>query len=165
MKLRKYTIDQLTSAVENSASLRQVLENLNVAAYGGNYAVLRHAIKYFNLDTSHFKGQGWRKGTYKSLIPIEEFLSNNRPVSSFKLKNKLLKEKLLEYRCSFCGLTEWLGKPIPLELDHINGNNKDNSLENLRLLCPNCHALTPNYRGKNKRLSINPLLMKTEKNE
>lgn len=52
-------------------------------------------------------------------------------------------------RCSECGLTEWRGQPIPLELDHISGNRRDLRVENLRLLCPNCHALTPTYRGKN----------------
>ncbi len=151
MKLHKYSIEQLAKAVKNSSSFRQVLINVNVAPYGGNYAILKKAVKHFQLDISHFKGQAWNKGKkLKPKVPVEKYLKNELPIQSYKLKKKLLKEELLEPKCSCCNLTEWLDEIIPLELDHINGNNKDNRLENLRLLCPNCHALTPTYRGKNK---------------
>ena len=131
--------------------MRQVLQQLNVAAYGGNYDVLRKAINHFQLETSHFTGQAWNKG--KTLDPkqsIESYLNNELPIQSYKLKNRLLKEKFFKHVCSNCALSEWLDKPIPLELDHINGDNKDNTLSNLRLLCPNCHALTPTYRSRNR---------------
>ena len=62
-----------------------------------------------------------------------------------------MKEGYKECRCEKCGNTEWFGKPIPLELHHINGDNNDNSLENLQMLCPNCHAFTYNYGGKNQK--------------
>jgi hypothetical protein len=151
MKLHKYTEEQLKKAVLTSTSMRQVLQKLNVAPYGGNYDVLRKAIKYFKLDTSHFTGQAWNKGKKLSpRQPIEKYLSNEVPIQSFKLKNRLLKENVIELKCSYCNRITWLKQPIPLELDHINGNNKDNRIENLRLLCPNCHALTPNYRSKNR---------------
>ncbi|MGD8784757.1 MAG: HNH endonuclease signature motif containing protein [Thioalkalispiraceae bacterium] len=150
MKLHKYTLQQLQEAVKASTSMRQVLQSLNVAPYGGNYDVLRKAIKVYALDTSHFTGQAWNKG--KSLparIPTESYLTNELPIQSYKLKNRLLKEGYFEHRCVMCKSTTWLDRPIPLELDHINGDNKDNRLNNLRLLCPNCHALTPTYRSKN----------------
>lgn len=80
---------------------------------------------------------------------LEKILVENSTYQSFKLKNKLLKEGLKECKCEKCNNTEWLGKPIPLELHHINGDRTDNRIENLQILCPNCHAQTDNYRGKN----------------
>jgi len=151
MKLHKYTLEQLKAGIKKSTSIRQVLIKLNVAPYGGNYDVLRKAISHFKLDTSHFTGQAWNKGkTLSPKVSIEKYLSNETPIQSFKLKKRLLKEKVFERKCVNCNTSQWLGKPIPLELDHINGNNKDNRLINLRLLCPNCHALTPTYRSKNR---------------
>jgi len=131
--------------------MRQVLQTLGVAAYGGNYDVLRRAIKYFGLNTSHFTGQAWNKGkTLPARIPTDQYLRNKLYIQSHKLRNRLLKEGYFEHICAECQNTLWQNQPIPLELDHINGDNKDNRLKNLRLLCPNCHALTPTFRSKNK---------------
>ena len=150
MKLRKYTVEQLKEAVKTSHSYRQALKKLGVAPYGGNYDVIRKAIFHFEIDSSHFRGQGWNKGQkFGFKKPIEDYLSNKFPIQSYKLKNRLLKEGLLFPFCSNCRQDKWLGQLIPLELDHIDGNNSNNSFNNLRLLCPNCHALTSTYRGKN----------------
>ena len=151
MKLRKYTEKQLREAVQSSTSMRQVLLVLNVAAYGGNYEVLKKAIKHFKLEISHFTGQAWNKGkVLPPKVSLNQYLNNEVAIQSFKLKMRLLKEGIFEHKCSNCQNTEWLGKPIPIELDHINGNNKDNRLKNLRILCPNCHALTSTYRSRNR---------------
>ena len=82
--------------------------------------------------------------------PVEDYLANKAPMQSDKLKIRLLNEGFLEPKCDTCGKTRWLDEEIPLQLDHRNGNDQDNSLRNLRLLCPNCHAQTPWYRIKNE---------------
>ena len=84
-------------------------------------------------------------------IALEELLVNGRKTGRRHLKNRLLKASLLQDHCQECGLTHWRGKKLPLELHHVNGVPDDNRLENLTLLCPNCHSLTRNYCGKNKK--------------
>ena len=159
MKLRKYTEAQLREAIMTSTSLAQTLNKLGVAPYGGNYHVLKRAIRHFDLDTSHFTGQFWNKGkTFSPKQPLHRYLNNELQIQSSKLKRRLLSEGFLVGICSNCRKTKWLGHPIPLELDHINGNHSDNQLSNLRLLCPNCHALTPTYRGKNKTPKLSSVL-------
>lgn len=154
MRLHKYTLEELKEAIETSSSCRQVLLKLGIKPAGGNYRTFNKAVKHFELDTSHFTGQLWSKGkTIGPQRPIEDYLSNNAYMTSSKLRVRLIKEGIFDAICSHCNLDLWLDGPIPLELDHINGNHYDNHLENLRLLCPNCHALTPNYRGKNIGLS------------
>src|SRR6185369_8139225 len=138
MKLRKYSEQELRKAVSSSFSLAQTLIKLGISPCGGNYQVLKKAIDHFKINNSHFKGQIWNKGlsgNYKQ--PIEKYLSNELKINSYKLKKKLLSLKIFKPICSNCKRDSWLGQPIPLELDHINGKNSDNSLSNLRLLCPN----------------------------
>ena len=147
-----YSEEDLRKAVKTSTSTRQVLEKLDIVPAGGNYQTTNKRIQKLNIDTSHFTGQAWNRGKIIGpKRPIEEYLKENSVVQSFRLKNRLLLEGLKEHKCECCGITEWNGKPAPLELDHINGNHHDNQLENLRILCPNCHAQTDTYRGKNKK--------------
>ena len=147
-----YTEQELRESVKTSTSIRQVLSKLNIVAAGGNYQTTNKRIKKLNIDTSHFTGRAWNKGqTIGPKRDIKEYLSNEFPILSRKLKNRLIKEGLKEHKCECCGIIEWNGKPTPIELDHINGNHHDNCLENLRILCPYCHAQTDTYRGKNKK--------------
>ena len=81
---------------------------------------------------------------------MSEYLDNKVPMQSDKLKVRLINEGYIDPVCDICRRQYWIGESIPLQLDHINGNNDDNSLENLRLLCPNCHAQTPQYRLKDE---------------
>ena len=82
--------------------------------------------------------------------PMEDYFSGKAPMQSDKLKIRLLNEGYLKPECSTCGNTQWGDEEIPLQLDHKNGNDEDNSLDNLRLLCPNCHAQPPWYRIKDE---------------
>lgn len=84
-------------------------------------------------------------------IDLSEILDGKHPTyQTLKLKKRLIKEKVLEYKCVSCGIFEWNKNPISLQLDHIDGNNHNHKLENLRLLCPNCHSQTDTWCGKNK---------------
>lgn len=150
---RKYSEIQFKEAVESSTSIRQVLSKLKLKEAGGNYSHVKKRMEKLNLSLAKgANGQGWSKG--KKLgpkKPIEYYLTENSYHQTYKLKNRLIAEGLKQYKCECCGITEWNGKPAPLELDHINGINTDNRIKNLRILCPNCHAQTETYRGKNKR--------------
>jgi hypothetical protein len=153
-KKRTWTIEQLKEAVKTSTSFRQVLAKLRLKEAGGNYFQLLKYIKEFNLDISHFKGQGWNKGLKgigKPRVPLEKILVKNSTFQSYKLKNRLIKEGLKPPYCEICGWSQRTSDGrLPLELDHINGDVHNNCLENLRILCPNCHSLQPHYRGRNK---------------
>lgn len=109
----------------------------------------KYAIKYGCFSTNP-SGKGTKK--LKPSIPLEDIIEGLHPqYQSNKLRKRLLEEKYFEYKCNSCNLSEWLGKPIPLELEHIDGNNSNHLLENLEMLCPNCHSFTSTYRGRNKK--------------
>ncbi len=149
----KYDEDDLKNAVKKSKSIAGVCRILNIRPVGGNYKTIKQKIKKYNIDISHFTGQGWNVGLkFKPMKkrPLSEILvENSTYTNSNVLRKRLFNEGVKEKRCEICMLSEWLGLPIPLELDHINGVNTDHRIENLRILCPNCHAQTPTYRGKN----------------
>lgn len=150
---KKYSEIQFKQAVETSTSIRQVLSKLGLKEAGGNYSHVKRRIEKLNLSLAEgANGQGWAKG--KKLgpkRPVEWYLTENSHHQSHRLKQRLITEGLKQHKCECCGITEWVGQPTPIELDHINGIHTDNRLENLRLLCPNCHAQTNTYRGKNKK--------------
>lgn len=145
-----YNEEQLRSAIATSTSIRQVLIKLGLSAQGGNNATVKRLALKYNISLDHFLGSSQKGRPKRPRTELQEYLNNQKPCGSFRLKNRLLKEGVISAQCTCCGGTEWLGAPIPLELDHIDGNSDNNTLSNLRLLCPNCHALTPTYRGKNQ---------------
>jgi len=152
-KKRKYTDEQFRDIIRDSFSVAQCLDKLGLRPSGGNYKCFHQKVSELNIDTSHFTGQAYLKGkthNWTPKIPLKDILVTNCYYQSHKLRLRLIKEKIKEHRCESCNNTEWLGKPIALELEHINGIHTDNRIENLKLLCPNCHSLTETYRGKNK---------------
>ena len=151
----KVTEAALRAAVADSTAVAQVIAKLGLIPAGGNYKTVQGKIKDYGIDTSHFMGASWNQGeryrAFGKRAVLDELLVENSSYNfTHGLKKKLLKEQLKEYRCEECGLSEWRGLPIPLELHHQNGVNNDHRLENLQLLCPNCHAQTDFYRGKNQ---------------
>lgn len=150
-----YTLEQLKEAVKSSFSMAETIRKLGLDVSGNAYSQLRKNLKLNNIDTTHFKGQGWLKGkthTYSKPIPLKNIIENNlHPYyGTNTLKKRLIKEGLKQHKCEKCNLTEWLGRPIPIELHHINGDNTNHYFDNLQILCPNCHSLTDNYCSKNK---------------
>ena len=151
---KRPTDDEIRVAVAAASTIADTLRLLGLVPRGGNYAILHRRIKRLGIDTSHFRGAAWRRGLKGALVPqepLDRILIRGRPVASNGLKKRLLREHVKPRACERCSGTEWRGDPIPLELDHINGDRDDNRLENLRLLCPNCHAATPTFRGRNIR--------------
>lgn len=156
MKNRKYTDEQFIEAVKNNFTIRGVLKSLRLAPAGGSYKIFYRSIKSLNIDISHFTGKAHLKGKPRQFsipnkIPLTEILIvNSTYTCTSSLRKRLIKEEYLENICSECGINEWRGVKLSLHLDHIDGNNINNQIENLRLLCPNCHSLTSTYCGKNK---------------
>ncbi len=156
MRKRSWTANQLKEAVKSSLSYRQVLSKLGLREAGGNYEQVKKYIREYKLNKKHFKGRVWNKGLRgigHPRISLEKILVKNSFFQSFKLKKRLFAAGLKPQQCEKCG---WAEKTkdgyLPLELDHINGNRHDNRLENLRVLCPNCHSLQPTHRGRNRRI-------------
>ena len=120
---------------------------------GANYDMFHKYVYDYDLDISHFTGNRTNIGgnlTRHLITKSDEYLHENSfKITTNRLLKKLFDENKKEKRCECCNNTEWNGKPIPLELHHINGIHSDNRIENLMVLCPNCHAQTDNYRGKN----------------
>jgi Zn finger protein HypA/HybF involved in hydrogenase expression len=121
---------------------------------GSNPKTLKKKLEEFNIDYSHFTGQGWNQGLKFKPNPakdLKDIMVKNSTYQSYKLLHRMIKEGIKVWKCEKCGNTEWNGNPIPLELHHIDGDNTNHTLENLQILCPNCHAQTDNFRGKKNK--------------
>lgn len=152
MNKRSTTKEEYIAAVEESKSIADVCRKLGIAPIGGNYATIKRYIQEYSIDTSHFTGQAHNKGKERrpKIADLMLLLKENSYINSNGLKKRLIRSGYKQHKCEICLLYEWNGKPIPIELDHINGDRTDNRIENLRIICPNCHAQTDTYRGKNK---------------
>lgn len=158
-KKRKWTDEQLIEAVKTSQSYSQILEKLGLKLCGGTHANIKLHIKKLGLNTDHFSSSGWCTGKHHERlisfvkIPTEKILVKDSTYTCTNtLKKRLFKEGLLDEKCSGCGLgPAWQGKFISLQLDHIDGDRCNNQIENLRILCPNCHSQTESFAGKGKK--------------
>jgi hypothetical protein len=156
---RNFTDDQIEIAVRDLScrTIASVIRKLGGNAKSGTrYHLIHKVVKDRNLDTSHWLGVragSLRKGQgIKPILPFLRLCEENESFpSSHIVKLRLIRDGLKKRECESCQLDSWMGFPIPIELHHKNGNNRDFRLQNLQIICPNCHALTPNRAGKGKR--------------
>lgn len=141
-------------------SYSEVLRRCGRIPSGGNFEILKKKIREYDIDISHFTHRLWNKGkTNKednriatSKLTDDDVFNTNGKLTRKVIRDYIIRNNSIEYKCAFCGNTGWwLGKQIGLELEHIDGNPINNTLDNLRFLCPNCHATTSTYRGRNKK--------------
>jgi hypothetical protein len=148
----KWTRDILQAAVSASTNMCEVLRHLGLDVVGGHHTHINRRIKAYGIDTSHFRTPSSRARKAKSIL-VEQPPARARRIDGSRLKRAMIGEGA-EDRCALCGIEPmWLGEPLPLEVDHIDGNWRNNRLENLRMLCPNCHSTTDSYRGRGARLT------------
>ncbi|CAL9430428.1 HNH endonuclease signature motif containing protein [Streptomyces sp. enrichment culture] len=147
----RHTEEALRRAVAGSSSVGEVLRCLGLSPVGGNHAHISRRIAALGIDTSHFSAVR-RPGQRASRGPVLALRSpDGGRVPGRRLRRALLATGVPE-RCAMCGTgPEWNGRPLRLEVDHVNGDWWDNRPDNLRLLCPNCHAVTDTYRGRRRR--------------
>ena len=146
MKKYDWNVKKLREIVKNCINFGEVLDALQIPRQGNNTKTLRGILDKEEIDYSHFTGRA-REYAKPGVKDINYYLANQGFIKTSKLKEKLLKEGIKENKCEICGITEWNGKPLVMQLHHIDGNNKNNSLDNLQMLCPNCHSQTDNYCG------------------
>ena len=153
-RVSKYTLELLAPIVAESTSINQVLVALGLKQ--PSYTSIKHRIKAYGLDTSHFESNGPRKGHAYRRYTDEEIFVENAPFDLRGTHGPNVRKRFIakghEEICAKCGIgTVWNNAPLKLQLDHINGNNRDNRECNLRFLCPNCHSQTKTFAGRNKK--------------
>ena len=140
-----FSKEELEQIVQESKSYREVLAKLGYATAGGNNnKTLKKRLKEYNISVDHFS-IGGQKGITRT---EENVFCKDSTATQATLRRWFVKGEYIPYQCDCCGISEWQGKELALQLDHINGDNHDNRLENLHWLCPNCHSQTDTFCGK-----------------
>ena len=138
---------QLQKLVNECNSFSEVLRKMGRSVSGDAVKMLKEKLDLYNISYLFLNNNN-----VASQIPLEQILVKNMPYSSQTLKKRLIKASLKENKCECCGIgPEWNGKPLVLQLDHINGDHNDNRLENLQILCPNCHTQTETFGNKRSK--------------
>lgn len=163
-KYEEYEKNKFQKIISESTSVSEILRKIGLADKGYNHTKLTKFLKDSDYDTSTIKGRHINKSNHKGKPKklLSEILCENSTGQSDKIKKRLLESGVKVYKCENpeCGVSEWHGMPIQLQLHHINGNHFDNRLENLVLLCPNCHSQTSNFGSKNSADFLNKILSK-----
>lgn len=153
-KVYNYSDEEFIQIVQSSQNFTDCSRKIGLSIYGSNSRKqIKKRCEELGISYQHFYDDAARKRVAgnKPTYTMEEILVENSTYTNrAKLKERLVRDNLIEYKCAICGNEGfWNGQPLSLQLDHINGINNDNRLENLRLLCPNCHAQTDTFSGKN----------------
>ena len=148
--------DEFAKIVKESSSFGEILRKVNGVFGGGAYAAIKSRCEKDGIDLSHIPtgidSNRGRKGFGPEPIPLKDSLIEHSTYQRVRLKERLIEDGILEEKCLICGLgPEWNGQRLVLQIDHVNGVSDDNRIENLRILCPNCHTQTLNFAGRNLR--------------
>lgn len=154
-KIYKLSDEQFVELIKKSSNISEVLFKLGYSTKGNSwgFSQIKRRMSELKLEQSDFKGKSVVKNNIANEIKREDILKENCKHQRTVLRRYVIKHNLIPYKCAICGCTEWNGKTLSLELDHINGVNNDNRLENLRFLCPNCHSQTSTYGSRNKQIN------------
>lgn len=155
----RFTREQLTDAARTSTSISAMMRSLGMnPRVGSSGNALRKRLQVLGIDTSHFSGSGWAKGLNSNKRKSADEVLCRLPPCSRKVETHVLRRAMLESgfkeECVLCGLGRvWRGRPLVIQIDHIDGDTLNNLKSNLRFVCPNCHSQTDTYGNKNGRTS------------
>lgn len=157
-KIYLYSKDELQELANTSDSYSDILRKIGMCPYGGNPQTLKRILLEYEVDISRLNENRsalyarWASATHKkTMTRTEDILSGKVRFQTSKLLKRLVREGYKENRCEICGIAEWQGKPLTMNLHHIDGDRNNNSLDNLQVLCPNCHSQTQNFAGKGNK--------------
>lgn len=156
----KYTKEILEPIVKASINYTDVCRKFGITSTGSAWRYIKNKIKEHDIDISHFLGKsthGGYRNSYINKIALKKeevlVLKENKIKTSSKILRRAMLQSNVDYKCHICELNKWRENSLTLEIHHIDGNNCNNVLDNLQLLCPNCHSQTENY-GKNKMVIV-----------
>jgi hypothetical protein len=149
---RKYSDEMLRDAMALSKTWAETCRRLGVKPATGSQTYMKKRADLASISAGHFLGQAANKGKTFKKKPLDQYLCLGSSIKSHDLRCRLIRDGLKEKKCEGCGLDKWRGKEIPLELEHNNGDHSDNRIENLSILCPNCHAITLTYCKRKARV-------------
>lgn len=159
-KIYDYSKEELQKLLDESTGYGEVLDKIGLGKKGRNPDTLKKAIALYNLDETKLNENRNKKyiecaiNTHiKTRKPLSELLKKHSTYQGYKLLLRLYEEGIKIPKCECCGITEWNGKPLSFQLHHEDGDITNNELENLKVICPNCHSQTENYAGKSSRKS------------
>lgn len=162
--LYDFTPTELQKLLDTSNGYSDLLRSIGMNPKGGNPATLKRIINEYNLDTrqldinrSNYFKELAHAAHSKITYDLDDILNGKHPkYNSYKLLKRLVSSGYKEYKCEICGISEWNNKPISLQLHHIDGNHTNHRLDNLQILCPNCHSQTDTFAGKKSKNNTEP---------